>query len=788
MPTQVKRNTRSQQPYYMIPIALGLAGVLFSTQLEDPIVQGVIILLCLAVPLFLGGNLLGRIHSDGFQRILLVSGMAALTLGAILAVTGLSERLVDHEYVSVNVGTWSDRLGMASLILGLMAVLYSMLRSEAIIDQVVDRFRHVANHISEGFILVDEFGSIILVNRSLLLTLGLSEEDIIGKNVWEFSKSLGVEAFDNPIEPEIVGKRRTFEAMWKRHGQERYYEVTDTPIVNRQHHKEGELFIIRDVTEQHNLSARLEHYTVSLHELVDEQTKLLRESEEQLRNLLIHMNEGFILVDDEFKISFANAYVGDMLKVLPEDLQTRNVFEFIPQEDYERLQESFSFIVQEQVNEASQEFNFIRSDGRYLPIKVSIAKAQGEYEHTSQFSMVITDLEELKNMQYELESRAAQLELANDELRELDRAKDTLLTNVSHELRTPLSTIEGYVEMFLSGNLGEVDAPQVGALNVMTRNIDRLSTMIHEMIEFSRMEIKGIRLNETVFNLSNMLDECVSSAHPDAYQNRVKLKLSIEHELLPVWGDRTKLVQVMGILLSNAVKFSHEKSDVDISLDLNEIGDVTISVQDYGIGIDKLNQEQIFKKFYQVDSTMTRNFEGTGIGLSIANNIMKAHGGSIEVHSSIDEGARFTLVLKNALFTGANLSSSECSIEGCLVYITNTDIEFRGACRDILVSMGAEVHEFYAAHESFRHAQKVKPDFVLMGEHLPDVSGPEAIRLFSENVLTKDIAVVLMQTTTYGPENSNEDGQCAILWKPFTPYELIQNIRSVWTPTKVSPE
>ena len=112
------------------------------------------------------------------------------------------------------------------------------------------------------------------------------------------------------------------------------------------------------------------------------------------------------------------------------------------------------------------------------------------------------------------------------------------------------------------------------------------------------------------------------------------------------------------------MKFSHEKSEVEISLDISDIGDVTISVQDYGIGIDKLNQEQIFKKFYQVDSSMTRNFEGTGIGLSIANNIIKAHGGSIEVSSEIDQGARFTVVLKNALFMGTSLNPDECSLEG----------------------------------------------------------------------------------------------------------------------------
>ena len=776
MATKSKTNSKNQ-PLYMIPIILGLAGVLFSTQLQDPIIQGVIILLCLAVPMFMGGNLLGRIYSDGFQRWLLLSGMAALTLGAILAVTGLSERLVDHEYVSAGVGEWSDRLGMGSLIIGLIAVLYTMVRSEAIIDQLVDRFSHVADHISEGFILVDDTGSIILVNRSMLLATGFDKKDIIGKNVWDLSKSMGIETFDEPLERNKIGKRRTFQVQWKRHGQERHYEVTDTPIVNRLHHIEGDLFIIRDITEQHNLASRLEHYTMSLHLLVEEQTMLLRESEERLRDLLIHMNEGFIIVDSNFKITFANAFVGEMLKVLPEDLQTRKVFEFIPQEDYERLKESFEYISSDQVSEASQEFNFIRSDGRYLPIKVSLAKAQHHDEPNGQYSMVVTDLEELKSMQYELERHASQLEQANEELRELDRAKDTLLTNVSHELRTPLSTIEGYVEMFQSGNLGAVDAPQVGALNVMSRNIDRLSTMINEMIEFSRMEIKGIRLNETVFNLTGLLEECVSSAHPTAYQNKVKLKLHTDQTNLPVWGDRSKLTQVMGILLSNAIKFSYEKTVVDIHVELESEGDVSIAVRDYGIGIDKHNQEDIFQKFYQVDSTMTRNFEGTGIGLSIASNIIKAH-----------EGATFRLRLKKSLFRMDNLSPKSYSLEGCLVYITNTDLEFRSALKELLIKVGAEVHEFYAAHETFRFSKDTRPDFVLMGENLPDVSGAEAFRLFKEHELTATIPVVLMITHTASGESSIDSKKYDILWKPFTPYDLIQHIRSVWSSVEISNE
>ena len=777
MPHKVKR-TRTYRPFYLIPVAFGMTGVLFSNQLEDPILQGIVVLFCLAVPLFVGGNVLGRIRSDGLQRVLLFASLIALAIGAVVVVSGLSDRLVPFEYVSPRVGQWSNRLGMASLLLGLLAAIYSMVRSEAIIDQVVDRFRHVANHIGEGFLLLDQDGKIVLVNRSVLSTTGIEEEELIGQSLWDIAKRYDIDSVDLGRKESMRLTPRTFEFTWKRHGEDRHYQITDTPIYDRKRHKEGNLFIIRDITEQYRLSSRLELYTKDLHDLVDEQTKRLRDSKERQSDLLMQMNEGFLTADENCMVYFANVHIARILKLNIEQLEGRNLIEFVPGDERSRLMSALDSISKGTRGAASQEYKFMRDDGAYVPVKIAIAKARGKGHELDHYSLVVTDLQELKDMQYELEKHATQLETANAELREMDLAKDTLLSNVSHELRTPLATIEGYVEMFQTGTLGAVEGPQVGALRIIKRNLERLSVLIHEMIEFSRMEIRGIILYETVFDLNKFVEESVLSAHPGANQKEIKINTVTDDTGLSIWGDHDKLSQVLGILLSNAVKFSHEDSSIDVSIRSTDSKDIEISIQDYGIGIEKKNLERIFQKFYQVDSSMTRHFEGTGIGLSIAANIVEGHGGRIDVESELNSGTTFRVHLPDAVFGWAHIDEKLLSLEGTLIYVVNSNIEFRDSCSRLLRAMGATVQEYHSGYESFRHAQEDDPDLVLFGETLPDVSGVQALNLFSTDPGTQKIKLLLMMTRSPKDGESTSLDRAHVLWKPFSSYDLVQQVRS----------
>ena len=115
---------RSDRPYYLIPIMLGMAGVLFSNQIEDVVLRTIVVGVCVTIPVFIGGNLLARIYSDGLQRWLLIGGIAGLSLGAVLTVSGLTESLINSDVVDPQLGVLSRGIGIGSLLLGLLVLLY----------------------------------------------------------------------------------------------------------------------------------------------------------------------------------------------------------------------------------------------------------------------------------------------------------------------------------------------------------------------------------------------------------------------------------------------------------------------------------------------------------------------------------------------------------------------------------------------------------------------------------------------------------------------------------------
>ncbi|MDK1020903.1 MAG: PAS domain S-box protein, partial [Candidatus Hydrogenedentes bacterium] len=480
------------RPYYLIPIMLGMAGVLFSAQLEDPALQGIVVLLCLAVPLIVGGNLLARVYSDGLQRLLLMAGMLTLTIGAVVTVSGLSESLVSAEYVSEEVGELSSFLGMGSLLLGLLVVLYSMVRSQALIDELSDRFRHVADHMGEGFLLFDAEGTVLIINDPLTKMTGIEADAVLGHKVQELAKEYDVDTIFRHTERRDRALASEYELDWTRGDESIRLLVHESPLFDRHKRPVGFLLTVHDISVEHRLKKRLEEYTEGLQVLVEDRTEKLRASERRFRELLVNMNEGFLTIDRAFTVRFANERMQKLLRLEADELLGRDVFELVDIDERERLRAALAQVESGLPQRKDQDYTLVRLDRTCVPVKVSIAPIDEATEDGMYLSLVVTDVQELKEMHLELEFRAKELELANQELRETDRAKDLFLSNVSHELRTPLGTIGGYIEMLRGEDLGRIEPPQKAALDVMSHNVERLSSMINEMIESSRMEILGI--------------------------------------------------------------------------------------------------------------------------------------------------------------------------------------------------------------------------------------------------------------------------------------------------------
>ena len=777
---------RRDRPYYLIPIVLGMAGVLFSAQLEDPALQGIVVLLCLAVPLAVGGNLLARVTSDRLQRFLLMAGMLSLTIGAVVMVSGLSQSLVSAEYVSERVGRVSGLLGMGSLLLGLLVVLYSMLRSEALIDELGDRFRHIADHMGEGFLLLAADGTVLLVNDSLTKMTGLEADAALGHKVQDLAKEHGVEPIYRHTERRDRGLPSEYELDLARGDESVRLLLHESPLYDSRRRRVGMLLTVHDISVEHRLKKRLEQYTEGLQKLVKDRTEKLRASERRFRKLLVNMNEGFLTIDRAFEVRFANERIQRLLRTETAKLLGRDVFELVNIDERPRLRAALAQVESGVPQRKDQDYNLVRSDGSYLPVKVSIASIDEAAEDAMHLSLVVTDVRELKEMHLELELRAKELELANQELREMDRAKDIFLSNVSHELRTPLGTVDGYIEMLRAEELGPVGPPQKAGLDVMARNVDRLSSMINEMIDSSRMEILGIPLFETVFSPSQLLRECVDSAHPQTLQKDITLIMQPSSDVPFMWGDREKVGQVFGILLSNALKFSPKGSTIVVSIERHDDSGVVVAVRDTGIGIAPEYQEQIFRKFYQVDSSLSRHYQGTGIGLSIAKSIMEAHGGAIELDSEPEKGSTFTLLFPGALFDAPEASDDSHPAEWCSsVYVANSFVEFRSALLHVLVGTGCRVWGFESGHECIRAAKDACPGIIVMDEALVDPSVVRAFAQFKEACSAGGAPPLLLLGRPQAEGLSLEElGEgVSQLNKPFTSEELLERMRSMLHPT-----
>jgi len=252
---------------------------------------------------------------------------------------------------------------------------------------------------------------------------------------------------------------------------------------------------------------------------------------------------------------------------------------------------------------------------------------------------------ELAAAQTTLAQRNEQLERLNAELRSLDEMKSNLLANVSHELHTPLVSIKGYTEMIVKRRLGPLTPEQERGLGVALKTIDRLIEMIDNLLSFSRLERGDAQLTLESFPLWQVVDEAIEMVGERIRKRNLSVTTQFESDDLVVRGDRLKIGQVFTNLLTNAVKFNHEGGRITIAGRKGERGFLEVEVSDTGVGFPAAEQEKIFERFYQIDASPRKKYEGTGIGLSIVSDILRLHGCSIRANSEAGKGASFIFTL-----------------------------------------------------------------------------------------------------------------------------------------------
>lgn len=241
-----------------------------------------------------------------------------------------------------------------------------------------------------------------------------------------------------------------------------------------------------------------------------------------------------------------------------------------------------------------------------------------------------------RKRQYEVRELLVQLEISS-------RAKTEFLSNVSHEIRTPLSAMLGFSELLMDGSLSAHE--QQVYLSTIRRNGRRLSGIIDDILDLTRFEMGDIKIKPLEFKLEDVIRDVITSLEADATQKRIAL--TVEHmDYFPetIRADFDRLRQILQQIVGNAIKFtSHGSVVLRISGGAKSL---RIEVEDSGIGISRQQSESLFKPFCQLDSSPTRKFGGTGLGLALARKLARAMGGDLKLAWSIPGGGScFALTL-----------------------------------------------------------------------------------------------------------------------------------------------
>lgn len=230
------------------------------------------------------------------------------------------------------------------------------------------------------------------------------------------------------------------------------------------------------------------------------------------------------------------------------------------------------------------------------------------------------------------------------QLRAAEEARANFIAHATHELRTPLTNMRLYAETALGD---DCDEAMLGTcLNVINQEVRRLERVVSDMLSVSEMEAGALSIQEGEARLDQLFDDLKAEFEHQAKDKGVTLKFTLPAKLPVIKGDRDKLLQAYHNVLGNAIKYTPEGGEVTLSADQNDEG-LTVSVRDTGVGISEADRQRIFERFYRTDDVRASGAQGTGLGLTLAKEIMLCHEGLIDVDSQPGKGSVFTLSLPN---------------------------------------------------------------------------------------------------------------------------------------------
>ncbi len=642
-------------------------------------------------------------------------------------------------------------------------------QAEEAIRASEERFRMIIETIPEPYAEVDLKGNHTFFNEAYVNNQDFSREELQGLNYRNYMEKADAKRIFNLYhEVFITGKpvrNRAFELISKT-GEKRQSELSVSLIHDAQGKPSGFRTLYHDTTERKKME------------------DALRASEERSRAIIETTVESYFELDLAGDVVFFNDEFCKILGYRREEMEGLNNRAY---QDPEAARQSFEVFnsVYKTGNPAKfVETEFMRRDGERRQVELSISLIRDGDGKPTGFRVVSHDISERKKVEASLLQAKEMAEVAN-------KAKSEFLASMSHEIRTPMNAILGMAELLSETPLSKEQQKYVQVFRDAGEN---LLGIINDILDLSKVEAGQINLEHVDFDLADLFDRIGEIMGIRANNKGLELNCHIAPDVpVSLVGDPTRLRQVIVNLLGNAIKFTESgeiilgvrKSPEAVPGQETETVELVFTLKDTGIGIPPDKLDLVFERFTQADSSTTRKYGGTGLGLPITKRLAELMAGSIQVESEVGKGSVFTFTARFALQKEPRKEEepSLADIVGCRALVIDDNATNRMIIREMLTGWGTHVTTAgsgWSGITALREAVASNNpyDFVILDYHMPIMDGFATATAIREDPALSPM-VIIMLSSGYPKEDLAKARQVGIdqfLYKPVKRRDLREAI------------
>ncbi|MDM8530935.1 GAF domain-containing protein [Anaerolineales bacterium HSG25] len=359
--------------------------------------------------------------------------------------------------------------------------------------------------------------------------------------------------------------------------------------------------------------------------------------------------------------------------------------------------------------------------------------------------------------------RTADLQTANAELARAARLKDEFLANMSHELRTPLTAILGMCEVLNINVYGELNDRQVKSVNSIETSGRHLLSLINDILDLSKIEAGKLEIDIGPVSVRRVCESSLQFVKQMANKKEITVSFDVSPDIPTIHVDERRLKQILVNLLSNAVKFTPKFGKVGLEATISATNQINFTVWDTGVGIPREEMGQLFKPFTQLDSSLSRHYTGTGLGLALVSRMVRMHNGQVSVESEVGKGSRFTVSfpyshkptneipqlpsissVQPSPPPQAKPSAPQKSNDIPLILVTEDEDSVSDLFKEYLQAVGYQVSIANNGLEAIDKAKAEQPDLILMDIQMPKMNGLEATRQLRASSTMSHIPIIAL--------------------------------------------